>query len=108
MDIIYEKTDPNYFQAQIDVYWVQYAGVDPAAYIRKYPGRCPMIHLKDMEKGPAKAFAEVGNGILDLKEIFAASEEVGVQWYIVEQDTCKRPTLESVKISIDNLRKMGL
>ncbi|NLO82242.1 MAG: sugar phosphate isomerase/epimerase, partial [Clostridiales bacterium] len=55
-----------------------------------------------------KAFAEVGNGILDLKEIFAASEEVGVQWYIVEQDTCKRPTLESVKISIDNLRKMGL
>lgn len=108
LDILYERVDPSLLMAEIDTYWVKYAGIDPAAYIRKYPGRCPLIHLKDMEDSPERAFAEVGNGTQNLPAIFAASEEVGSVWYIVEQDSCKRPTLESAKISIDNLRRMGL
>jgi sugar phosphate isomerase/epimerase len=54
------------------------------------------------------SFTEVGNGLMDLKAIFEAGLYVGAQWVIVEQDTCKRPSLESARISIENLRKAGL
>ena len=106
LDWFYESTDPTSVRAQVDVYWVQHAGLDPAEYIRKYPGRCTLVHLKDMaENGD---FAEVGEGKLDFDAIFAASEEVGgAEWYIVEQDRCNRPSLESARISFDNLKAWG-
>ncbi len=111
-DAIYSHTDPRYVQAQIDTYWVYFAGLDPAAVIRQYAGRCPLIHLKDMPKDfttfarPAR-FAEVGEGQLDMQAIFAASEASGAKAYIVEQDLCDRPSLESAKLSFDNLHKWG-
>ena len=111
-DALYAGTDARYVQAQIDVYWVYFAGLDPAALIRKYAGRCPLIHLKDMPKDFAPGtrpvrFAEVGEGKLDMPAIFAASEASGAKVYIVEQDLCDRPSLESAKLSFDNLHKFG-
>ena len=106
LDIFYENTDPNLVYAEIDVYWVQYANVDPAAYLRKYPGRCPLIHIKDMDKN--RGFAEVGEGTLDWDDIFAACEEVQAKWYIVEQDRCNRPSIESARLSFKNLRTRGM
>jgi sugar phosphate isomerase/epimerase len=111
-DALYASTDPSHLQAQIDTYWVYFAGLDPAAVIKQYAGRCPLIHLKDMPKDftkferPAK-FAEVGEGQVDMRAIFAASEASGAKWYIVEQDQCARPSLESAQLSLTNLKKMG-
>lgn len=111
-DALYAATDPDNVKAQVDVFWVHFAGLDPAAVIQKYAGRCPLIHLKDMPKNvtemvrPAR-FAEVGEGQVDMAAVFAASEASGATWYIVEQDQCERPTLESAKLSFDNLRSLG-
>ncbi len=107
LDILYEASDANAVQAEIDTYWVQHGGEDPAAYIRKYAGRCPLIHLKDMEAGEEKFFAEVGEGIMDFEAIFEASEASGAVWYIVEQDRCRRDPVESAALSFENLKKMG-
>jgi sugar phosphate isomerase/epimerase len=107
-DIFYENCDPDLVQAEIDTYWVQHGGANPAEYIRKYANRCPLIHLKDMLGDAQKTFAEVGNGILDWPEIFKVCEASGAKWYIVEQDRCQRPPLESVRISFENLKKMGM
>lgn len=107
LDILFENTDPDLVQAELDVYWVYRGGEDPAEYIKKYANRVPVVHLKDVADDEEKSFAEVGEGILNLPSIFAAAESSGAQWYIVEQDICKRPPLESVKISINNLRQMG-
>ena len=111
-DALYASTDPQYVQAEIDTYWVHFAGLDPAQVIRQYAGRCPLIHLKDMPKDftemarPAR-FAEVGEGQMDMGAIFVASEESGAAWYIVEQDQCDRPTLESAALSFGNLKALG-
>jgi sugar phosphate isomerase/epimerase len=94
-------------KAEIDTYWVQRGGADPAAYIRQYAGRCPLIHLKDMAADEKGSFAEVGEGTMDWPAIFTASEAGGARWYIVEQDVCQRPPLDSVAISLRNLRTMG-
>ena len=106
LDIFYENTDPNLVYAEIDVFWVQYANVDPAAYLRKYPGRCPLVHIKDMDK--ERGFTEIGEGILDWDDIFAACEAVKAGWYIVEQDRCKRPSMESARLSFENLKARGM
>ena len=45
---------------------------------------------------------------MDIKAIHAAARDIGAQWFIVEQDQCKRPQLESVTISYNNLKAMGL
>ncbi len=108
IDILLQETDPDLVKLECDVYWVYYAGQDPASLIRANAGRFPLIHLKDMTgAGDERTFAEVGEGVIDFEPIFAASEAQGAEWYIVEQDRCSRPSLESAEISLRNLQKWG-
>ncbi len=106
LDWLYENTAPELLMSEIDVMWVQYAGIDPASYIRKYPGRCPLVHIKDMDTN--RSFTEVGEGILDFNSIFSACEEVGTKWYIVEQDVCKRPSIESARMSFEYFKSRDM
>ena len=101
------SASPSLVLWEPDVYWIRHGGEDPAAYIRKYAGKVPLIHLKDMLGDAARSFAEVGEGIIDFQSIFAACESAGAEWYVVEQDVCRRPTLESAKLSLDHLREWG-
>jgi sugar phosphate isomerase/epimerase len=95
LDLLYEESDPRYLQAELDTYWMK--------------GRMPVVHLKDMvivEDEPT--MAEIGEGNLNWPAILAACAEAGVEWYAIEQDICRRNPFESLKISYDNLRQMGL
>jgi sugar phosphate isomerase/epimerase len=105
-DTIFDGTDPELVKGELDIYWAQYAGHDPATVIRQRSGRFPLIHLKDMTAGDP-TFAEVGEGIIDMNAVFVASEAHGAQWYVVEQDRCQRPSLESARLSFENLKGMG-
>ena len=106
-DLLYENSDPQLVQAEIDTYWVQKGGENPVEYIRKYSGRAPLIHIKDMAAGEDQQFAEVGTGILDWPAIFHAAEAGGAVAYIVEQDICPGDPLDSIRLSLENLKKMG-
>ena len=109
LDLLYETADPRYFKSEIDTYWVQHGGGDPAAWIRKLAGRAPVVHLKDMVIADGKQImAEVGEGNLNWPAILDACTAAGVEWYAVEQDECQRDPFESLKISYDNLVGMGL
>ncbi len=106
-DLLYSLTDPKLLQAEIDIYWVRFAGSDPAALIRRYAGRVPLLHIKDMTRTTPPNYAEIGEGLIDFKPIFEAGQAVGTQWYVVEQDKCERPPLESIQISWRHLQQMG-
>ena len=107
LDILFESGDPRYLKAQVDSFWVQFAGQDAAAYILRYSGRCPMIHVKDMAEDK-KSFAEVGNGIMDWTTIFKACETAGTEWYIVEQDDWYGANpIDCIRTSFENLKRMG-
>ncbi|MBZ0294130.1 MAG: sugar phosphate isomerase/epimerase [Anaerolineae bacterium] len=109
LDVIYEESDPNYLQAEIDTYWIQHGGGDPMAWIRRMENRMPVIHLKDMVMVDGQqTMAEVGEGNLNWPAILQACEDAKVEWYAVEQDICQRDPFESLKISYDNLSAMGL
>ncbi|RUT35748.1 sugar phosphate isomerase/epimerase [Paenibacillus zeisoli] len=108
LDILLRETDSELVKLELDTYWAKRGGEDPAAYLRKLQNRCPLLHIKDVEDGEEGFFAEIGEGILDFKEIAQAAEQVGTQWLVVEQDQSRRDPLESLKISYSNLKTMGL
>ena len=109
LEILYEESNPEYLQAEIDTYWVQYGGGDPAEWCLKMKGRLPVLHLKDMGiKDDKQIFMEVGEGNLNWKAIIKAAQEAKTEWYLVEQDICQRPPLESLRISLENMKRMGL
>lgn len=90
LDIIYDNSDKDNLQSEIDTYWVQYGGCNPAQWCQKLSGRIPLLHLKDYAlKGTNPVFAEIGYGNLDWHSIIKAAEQGGCQWFIVEQDTCQ-------------------
>jgi len=111
LEMLIEESDPKHLKLEIDTYWIQAGGGDPAAWIRKCAGRIPLLHLKDMVVTPDRQqrFAEVGEGNLNWPAILQAAKESGVEWYLVEQDNCyERDPFESLAISYRNLREMGL
>ena len=109
LDLLYAEADPRYLRAEIDTYWVQHGGGDPAAWVRKVAGRMPVVHLKDMViVDGQQTMAEVGEGNLNWPAILQACREAQVEWYAVEQDVCRVDPFESLKISYTNLKAMGL
>jgi len=108
IDIILANSKRDCLAWELDTFWVKTGGEEPQDYIRRYAGRVPLLHLKDRTSGANPTFAEVGEGVLNWTEIFSAADEAATEWYIVEQDTCQRPPLESARISLENLKKMGV
>jgi sugar phosphate isomerase/epimerase len=102
-DLLLPPAPTGNLRAELDVYWAVHGGQDPVAMINRMPGRVPLLHMKDMAPGPAREFCEVGEGIIDMPAVVVAGDRAGVQWYIVEQDECKRDPLESVAMSYGNL-----
>lgn len=90
LDILMESTKPEHLFAELDLAWLYVGGADPAAYIRKFNGRCPAVHAKDIVKakeGRKQAFQPLGQGELNWPEIFAAGDASGIEWYVYEQDS---------------------
>jgi len=103
-DYLLQNTDNSLVKFELDLYWITKAGEDPVAYFNKYPGMFPLWHVKDMEPGEEKFFAEVGQGTIDFQRIFEAGNTAGVKYYFVEQDQSRRNPLESVEMSFKYLQ----
>jgi len=122
LDMILEQTDPALVYLQMDIYWTTAGGIDPVAYLDKYPGRYRLMHVKDMAKqvrfsgdgGEPKQWIELfpymtdaGSGILDLKNIISHAQKSGVDHFIVERDLVPYPDVALVK-SYKFLSQLGL
>lgn len=105
LDVLYAETSPENLYAELDVAWVLAGGADPAAYIRKYAKRCPVIHVKDLASVKPVKFAAIGKGILNWKDIFAAGREAAIEWYVYEQDNCYGDTFGCAKDSFKFMSK---
>jgi sugar phosphate isomerase/epimerase len=116
-DTLLELCDPKLVKMELDLCWITVAGKDPLKYFDRYPGRFPLVHVKDVKTlpkistGGAQNFGdtvdltEVGSGIIDWKRIFAQSDKAGIKHYIVEHDHPKAP-FDSIKTSYAYLSKL--
>jgi sugar phosphate isomerase/epimerase len=116
--ILLTECDPKLVKVEMDIFWIYYSGEEPLHFWREYPGRFPLLHIKDIkkgvkgsttefpnEKGP-NPFASVGKGRIDWAKIFAHVHEAGAEHIFVEQDRCDAPILDSIKESYDYLRRL--
>lgn len=92
-DLLTAALDPELVQLEIDVYWVDHGGRDPAATIARHAAAARLIHLKD--RAPDGADAPAGTGGLDWAAILGAARAAGVRWYITEQDHPRDPLADS-------------
>jgi sugar phosphate isomerase/epimerase len=109
LDILMESTKPENLCSELDLAWAAAAGADPAAYIRKFKGRCPVVHAKDVRiDGKKHTLKPLGQGSLKWPEIFAAGKEAGIEWYIYEQDSGEGTPFDYAKASYEFLSKQAL
>ncbi len=104
--VMLEHLDPA-ITFEIDVYWVQAAGLDPAGVIRELGDRVRLLHVKD---GPAvrdEPMVAVGDGDVDIPGVIRAGAE-SVEWLIVELDECATDMLTAVERSYAYLVAEGL
>lgn len=101
-DYIMQQTDEDLVKCQLDIYWVKKGGADPMEMLRKYSGRYPMLHIKDMAPGEEQDFACPGEGIIDWKEIFSEAYDQGIRHFSVERDGAE-DGLECLRVSAEHL-----
>jgi len=102
-DVILTHADPTLVQFEMDLFWILKGGADPFDYFRRYPGRFPMVHVKDMASDGS--MVDVGAGEIDFAKIFAQSGLAGIQHYFVEHDDPSSP-FGSIRASYDYLREL--
>lgn len=126
LEILMENTDPEHVGFELDTHWLQFAGMNPVEWIHRMKGRADLVHLKDyrivmpkegvegLVTSPKEVrkkivqFAEIGTGNLDMRSILDTCIECGVRYMPIEQDTSyELSPFESMKISVENIKKMG-
>jgi len=85
-DYLMNNTDKNLVFCELDLYWVKKGDADPLEVMKKYPGRFPVLHVKDMAPGDARDFECPGSGIIDFPSLFREADKQGIKHYFVERD----------------------
>jgi sugar phosphate isomerase/epimerase len=104
-DYLMENTDKNLVSCEMDIYWVAKGGADPLQVLKKYAGRIPILHVKDMAPGVDMDFACPGSGIIDFPAVFREAQKQGIEHYFVERDNVV-DGLECLRTSGEYLRNL--
>jgi sugar phosphate isomerase/epimerase len=95
-DLLVEQTSPDHVLFQNDVYWTQKGGYNPVDYLKKYPQRIQVLHIKDEQ-------AIGASGTMDFKTIFDQFyANGGKDWYVEVERYIGTPQ-EDVRQSYDFL-----
>jgi len=90
-DVLLQNTDPKLVQLEIDLYWMTKGGQDPLDYFARWPGRIPLVHVKDSAGAPEHKMVDVGQGKIDWKRIFEKQDQAGIKHFFVEHDQPPQP-----------------
>lgn len=116
-EILIQSTDPELVVFEMDCGHMIHAGADPIAYLRKYPKRIQLLHLKDLKPGygisasidteEKDTNAELGAGVIDWKALFQVAARGDVKHYFVEHEgQMAHPPLESIANSLEYLKTL--
>jgi sugar phosphate isomerase/epimerase len=110
-DVMMQNTDPTLVDFEMDIYWVVSAGADPIEWLKKYPNRFRLCHIKDRAKNAAPtnfdASVDLGLGSIDFKSILAEGKKLGFKYHIVEQEKYENTTpLKSAEVDATYLKSL--
>jgi sugar phosphate isomerase/epimerase len=95
-DGLVKQTNPKFVNFEMDICWIVYGRQDPATLLHRYPGRFPLMHVKDLRKGvplggsPGDVNEEdsvpLGKGVVDIAAALRAAKKTGVRHYYLEDE----------------------
>ena len=95
-DTLAKLTNPKFANFEMDIFWIVYAYQDPVKLLHRYPGRFPLMHVKDIRKGTPlggspgdvleEASVPLGQGLVNIPETLRAAKETGVRHYYIEDE----------------------
>lgn len=111
-DVMMAGTDPSLVDFEMDIYWVVTAGADPEAWLKKYPNRWKLCHIKDRGKnfkaGDPDASVDLGTGSINFKKIAKAAKSAGMKYYIVEQERYDNTTsIKAAEVGAAYMKKLN-
>lgn len=104
-DVLLQHTDKAVVNMEMDLGWVITAGKNPLDYFKKYPGRFPLWHLKDMDVAQ-KHSVEFGKGQLQILQMLQHSKAAGMKYFFVEQEEYASTPFESMEWNVAYLQKL--
>ncbi len=105
-DVLLENIDPAIFM-EVDTYWVQTGGHDPAQVIASLGSRAPLLHIKDGPATTDEPMVAAGEGVMDIPALVEAGGD-HVEWLVVELDRCATDMMTAVEDSFNYLVNEGL
>lgn len=110
-DVMMQGTNADTVDYEMDMYWVVVAGQDPLTWMKKYPNRFRLCHVKDRRPATdsAEKFASVtlGTGNIDYRKILKEAADEGMQYFIVEQEAYEGTTpIAAVKDNAEYMKKL--
>lgn len=113
-DLLVQKTDPKLVVFEMDCGWVTVGGGSPEHYLRTYPTRIKMLHVKDFKKGAGRGSisnpppaAELGQGTSDYAAIFEVAHPGAIEHMFVEQEAYPDlPWKQALRVDADYMKKL--
>lgn len=115
MDELMTKTNPQYANFEMDIYWVSHPFQNPVTWLKKYPTRWKAMHIKDRRKGiernengnsDVENDVIVGTGDLYMADIIKQARKNGMKYFFIEDESSR--SLTQVPESIAFLRPLFL
>lgn len=110
-DLLLQSTDKNLVAQQIDIGNMYEPGGRAMYYLKKYPGRFKLMHVKDEMKKAAPAqngnvfeSTLLGKGVVGVKEIITYARKTGTKYFIIEQEEYQDKT--PLQCADEDLKKM--
>ena len=107
-DELLRLTDPAKVTMEMDCGWVIVGGKNPVDYLKRYPTRISMLHVKDFKLSGAPGSdtapppsAELGQGSIDYRPIFVAAKKANIKHAFIEQEQYDMPPMEALKIDAE-------
>lgn len=112
-DVMMNATDASLVDYEMDMYWVVAAGEDIENWVKKYPNRFRLCHVKDRSKTPGpdngKNSVDLGTGSIDWSKILSTAKANGMEYFIVEQEAYPNGTsLEASKVNAEYMKGLKI
>ena len=101
----------------LDVGWCAMGGTDPVIFMKRWPDRMRMLHIKDYQEAPLRpawgakyhsAFTTPGTGVVDIAGVLKLGCELGLEWASVEMDSMNQLTpMLSLQTAYCNMKEYG-
>lgn len=103
------NTDPQNVMFELDLCWIDVAGQDPVAHLKKYGKRYELCHIKDYNKVNGKPVQnDLGKGSVDFKKTLRAAMDNGMKYFIVEQEEYPQSVMTSLKNDAEYMKTLSV